>query len=191
MGSLLKDVDLLERAARPGEWEPLSNGRLGLSMNKESKKRPVYLSTDGKTRLCEHGEAASAISAWAAGSRARPTDNACTCCNADGLTTGRFKQPPAEWPGAPSYYDVLVARDTKEVELPGGRFARKMPKTGDGCDTFMLPCGALRCKHGNSETTLRLMAKYPDARVRKCDCVLGGRAWRRGRLQTRKMKRPF
>ena len=64
---------LVERAACPAEWVPLPNGRLGLPLEDGSKKRRVYLATDGKTRLCEHGETPSAISQYAAGSRTRPS----------------------------------------------------------------------------------------------------------------------
>ena len=192
---MVNPSSLLERAACPAEWTPLPNGRLGLSLD-VSKKREVYLAADGKTRLCAHGCTASAILQYAAGSRARPADSACTCKNVDGLTAGRFAKPPLDWPGAPSYYDVLVARDAKEVELPGGRFARKLPQgqqqqaTG-ASPVYMLPCGNLRCAHGNSEATLRAIAKDPQGRKRPCGCMLGGRSWRRGRLGTLKTQRAF
>jgi len=182
---------LVERAACPAEWVPLPNGRLGLPLeDASSKKRRVYLATDGKTRLCEHGETASAISQYAAGSRNRPSDSRCSCKNLDGLTAGRFAKPPPDW-HPPSYFDVLVARDTKEVELQGGRFARKLPHTGTSVPVYMLPCGNLRCAHGNSEATLRAIAKHPDGRRRPCGCTLGGRSWRCGRLQTLKTLRAF
>ena len=125
------------------------------------KKRKVYLATDGKTRLCEHGETASAISQYAAGSRVRPVDSLCTCKNVDGLTVGRFAKQPPNWPHAPSYYDVLVARNAQEVELPGGRLARKLPTCDGASAAYMLPCGNIRCAHGNSEATLRTIAKHP------------------------------
>lgn len=187
---MIDSGNVLERAARPCEWVPLPNGRLGLPVD-VSKKRRVYLATDGKTRLCEHGETASAISQYAAGLRIRPSGSACTCKNVDALTAGRFAKPPSDWPQAPSYYDVLVAHDAKEVELPGGRMARKLPHTGVGVPVFMMPCGNLRCAHGNSEATLRAIAKNPNGRRRPCGCTLGGRSWRRGRLQTLKMRRGF
>ena len=183
---------LVERAACPAEWVPLPNGRLGLPLDDASKKRRVYLATDGKTRLCDHGETPSAISQYAAGSRTRPSGSTCTCMNVDGLTMGRFAQPPCDWPPTPSYYSVLVARDAKEVELPGGRLARKLPHTGTSVPVYMLPCGNLRCAHGNSEATLRAITKHPDGRRRPCGCTLnGGRSWRRGRLQTLKTRRAF
>ena len=179
---------LLERAACPNEWEVLPNGRLGLPV--QCKKRCVYLSTDGKTRLCEHGETASAISQYAAGSRVRPVDSACTCTNVDGLTTGRFKKSPQDWPGAPLYYDVLVARGAEEAILPGGRRARRLPHISGACPVFMLPCGNMRCRHGNSESTLRSIKKLSTNR-RPCDCSLGGQSWRKGRFQTIVTQRAF
>jgi len=182
---------LVERAARPAEWIPLPNGRLGLLLEDASKRRRVYLAIDGRTRLCEHGETASAISQYAAGSRSRPGGSACTCENVDGLTASRFAQPPRDWPHAPSYYSVLVARGAKEVELPGGRLARKLPGKDTGAPVYMLPCGNLRCAHGNSEATLRAIAKQPGGRRHPCGCTLGGRSWRRGRLQTLKTQRAF
>jgi hypothetical protein len=164
---------------------------LGLPVH-ASKKRRVFLATDGKTRLCEHGETASAISQYAAGSRIRPPGSACTCKNVDGLTAGRFAKPPSDWPQAPSYYNVLVARGAKEVELPGGRLARKLPqRSGASTPVFMLPCGNLRCAHGNSEATLRAIGKRKYGRRRPCSCTLDGRSWRCGRLQTLKTLRAF
>ena len=179
---------LLERAACPNEWKVLPNGRLGLPV--QCKKRCVYLSTDGKTRLCEHGETASAISQYASGSRVRPVDSACKCTNVDGLTTGRFKKPPQNWPGAPLYYDVLVARGAEEAILPGGRRARRLPHISGACPVFMLPCGNMRCRHGNSESTLRSIKKLSTNR-RPCDCALGGQSWRKGRFQTIVTQRAF
>ena len=180
---------LLERAARPSEWVPLPNGRLGLPM--QSTKRRAYLAIDGKTRLCEHGETASAISQYANGSRVRPAGSICTCKNVDGLTAGRFQKTPIGWPGTPSYYDVLVARNADEIELPGGRRARRLPCTAGACAAFVLPCGNIRCQHGNSEATLRSFQKSGVNRRRPCGCKLGGMSWRRGRFQTLVTQRAF
>ena len=182
---------LLTRATQPKEWVPLSNGRLCLPI--PCKKRRVYLAADGKTRLCEHGETASAISQYATGARTRPMNSACNCKNADGLTAGRFNKAPVGWPKAPSYHSVLVARGAEEVELPGGRLARRLPPINSGaCEAFMLPCGNVRCRHGNSEATLRsIIAKGTAHRRCACCCVLGGHSWRRGRLQTIHTQRAF
>ena len=95
-----------------------------------------------------------------------------------------YKRQPNDWPATPpSYYDVLTARDADQMELPGGRLARRLPQKAGTCDLFMLPCGSLRCAHGNSESTLSNIAKQPATqhRRRPCDCTLGGRTWRRGR----------
>jgi len=184
-----QDCSLLERAVCASEWEPLSNGRLGLSI--PCAKRRVYLAVDGRTRLCEHGETASAISQYASGSRVRPAESSCNCKHVDGLTAGRFKKALPEWPGAPPYYNVLVARGAEEAELPGGRVARRLPHTSGASSMFLLPCGNLRCKHGNSEATLRAVGKASAARRRPCDCKLGGRSWRRGRFQTLVTRRGF
>ena len=181
------DHDLLTRAASPAEWVPLPNGRLGLPLT--CKKRRVYLATDGRTRLCEHGETASAISQYANGSRTRPVGSTCSCMNCDGLTAGRFQKPPLGWPNAPSYYDVLVASDADEIELPGGRAARRLPHAVGKTEVFMLSSGALRCRHGNSESTLRKGGG--SSRRRPCGCTIGRQSWRRGRLQTLVTQRAF
>ena len=188
------DTKLLARAVHPVEWVPLPSGRLGMPLS--CNKRCIYLAADGRTRLCEHGETATTISQYATGSRKRPADSTCTCMNVDGLTAGRFKQAPQGWPGAPSYYDVLVARNMEEVELPGGRVARRMPYKTGACVALMLPDGNMRCQHGNSESTLRSIGKpsgKPKAGAdrRPCTCRLAGRSWRRGRLQTAITQRAF
>ena len=182
--------DLLVRAASPAEWVPLPNGRLGLPL--PCKKRRVYLATDGRTRLCEHGETASAISQYANGSRTRPVGSTCSCKNCDGLTAGRFQKAPPNWPNAPSYYDVLVARGAEEIELPGGRAARRLPHAIGKTEVFMLRSGALRCRHGNSESTLRSIEKGGgNPRRRPCGCSIGKQSWRSGRLQTLVTQRAF
>ena len=184
------DRDLFARAACPAEWVPLPNGRLGLAVPCE--KRRVFLAADGRTRLCEHGETASAISQYSNGSRTRPVGSACSCMNMDGLTAGRFEKAPPNWPNAPSYYNVLVARDAEEVDLPGGRSARRLPHTIGTTEVFMLPSGALRCRHGHSESTLRSAKKArAKPRRRPCDCVISKQSWRRGRLQTLVTQRAF
>ena len=184
------DRDLLARAACPAEWVPLPNGRRGLSV--PCKKRRVFLAADGHTRLCEHGETASAISQYSNGSRTRPVDSACSCMNTDGLTAGRFQKAPSNWHNAPPYYDVLVARGVEEVELPGGRAARRLPYAIGNTKVFMLPSGALRCRHGNSESTLRSVKKGgAKPRRQPCGCSIGKQSWRRGRLQTLVTQRAF
>jgi len=183
--------DLLARAARPAEWVPLPNGRLGLPV--PCKKRRIFIATDGRTRLCEHGETASAISQYASGWRTRPVDSKCSCMNCDGLTAGRHQKAPPNWPDAPSYYDVLVARDAEVIELPGGRAARRLPHAIGNTEVFMLQSGALRCRHGNSESTLRSIEKDgSNPRRRPCGCtIIGKQSWRRGRLQTLVTQRAF
>ena len=184
------NCELLARAACPEEWVPLPNGRLGLPV--PCKKRRVFLATDGRTRLCEHGETASAISQYSNGSRARPVDSTCTCKNVDGLTVGRFQKAPPNWPNAPSYYDVLASRGVEEVELPGGRVARRLPFAIGNTTVFMLQSGLLRCMHGNSESTLRSVEKGGgNPRRRPCSCLIGKQSWRRGRLQTLVTQRTF
>ena len=184
------DRDLLTRAACPAEWVPLPNGRLGLAV--PCKKRRVFLAADGRTRLCEHGETASAISQYSNGSRTRPVDSVCSCMNMDGLTAGRFQKAPSNWHNAPPYYDVLVARGAEEIELPGGRAARRLPHAIGNTEVFMLPSGALRCRHGNSESTLRSVKKGgAKPRRQPCGCSIGKQSWRRGRLQTLVTQRAF
>ena len=182
--------DLLARAARPAEWVPLPNGRLGLPV--PCKKRRIFIATDGRTRLCEHGETASAIAQYASGSCTRPADSACSCMNVDGLTAGRYQKAPPNWPDAPPYYDVLVARDAEAIELPGGRAARRLPHAISNTEVFMLQSGALRCRHGNSESTLRSIEKGgANPRRRPCSCSIGKQSWRCGRLQTLVTRRAF
>ena len=184
------DRDILTRAACPAEWVPLPNGRLGLAV--PCKKRRVFLAADGRTRLCEHGETASAISQYSNGSRTRPVDSACPCMNMDGLTAGRFQKAPPNWHNAPPYYDVLVARGAEEIDLPGGRAARRLPYAIGNTEVFMLPSGALRCRHGNSESTLRSVEKGgAKPRRQPCGCSIGKQSWRRGRLQTLVTQRAF
>jgi len=184
------DRDILARAACPAEWAPLPNGRLGLAV--PCKKRRVFLAADGHTRLCEHGETASAISQYSNGSRTRPVGSACSCTNTDGLTAGRFEKAPPNWPNASSYYDVLVARDAEAIELPGGRSARRLPYAIGVTEVFMLPTGVLRCRHGNSESTLRSIERGGhNPRRRPCGCMIGRQSWRRGRLQTLVTQRAF
>ena len=174
-------------------FEVLPNNRLGLRLPPLKCGKVVYLSVDGHTRLCEHGETASMISQWCSnGPCERPAHSVCSCKNVDGLTVGRFQTAPAGW-NPPRYYDVLVANGARECELGGGRVARHIPTTEGVNEMWMLPSGSIRCRHGNSLNTLKAMASSQLSRKfrNRCDCKVGNQSWRSGRMQTLKVKRKF
>ena len=61
--------------------------------------------------------------------RKRPPSCVCDCEHGDGLTTPRgCTTPPSGWQ-VPSFYAMLVAMGAEEIELQGGRKARRMPST--------------------------------------------------------------
>lgn len=71
--------------------------------------------------------------------------------------------------------------DTEEVELPGGRMARYIPfsERNGACAAFMLRSGQIRCRHGNSESTLRRLKREDDPSVKiRCECDLKDNCWR-------------
>ena len=186
--------EVVSKASLASSWSVLPNGRLGLSLPALKCGKQVYVSTNLKTRLCEHGETASQISQWCAGQYERPPVCQCTCKNVDGLTAGRFSKLPNDWAGPPQYYEVLASSGAEEVTLPGGRVARRLSHI-DGA--FMLADGKIRCVHGNSECTLRAIEKSKvDGRVlnnfrRPCGCRIGARPWRATRLQTAGLGKRF
>lgn len=187
---------LLARGLIPSEWKVLPNGRLGLPLAPHRSGREVFLSTDGHTRLCSHGETTAGIFNLKRKSAVERSKYCCTCLNADGLTAGKCLRAPTGWKHPPvSYYDVLVASGAEAVELPGGRQASRVPSGLFELDLFMLPCGNLRCRHGNSETVL--LERERGVRVRgkrmkvECYCKRGLKSWRCGRLQTLPTTRLF
>ena len=182
----IDDPMLAESASEPSHWAVLPSGRLGLPLPKRKCGKQTYLSTDGHTRLCEHGENQYSIASW----RGRSNDAACTCLNLDGLTAGRTKKAPVGWTDPPiKYYDVLCASGAEQAELPGGREARRIPHTEGRRAMWMLACGNIRCRHGNSQAVLREIKKGNTQRKirRICDCEVSRCSWRRNRLQTRKV----
>ena len=189
------DDALVARASFASNWSVLANGRLGLPLPAMKGGKQIYLSTDLKTRLCEHGETASLISQWSCTppQLARPAHSKCTCYNVDGLTASRFSPPPKGWTvfDVPSYFDVLVSSNAKEKILQGGRVARQLLHIPGA---FMLSTGGVRCAHGNSVCTLRAIEKsklgHGKHTIRSpCDCKIGLHPWRATRLQTAKGKR--
>ena len=147
----------------------------------------------------QHGETASIISMWVTSKSGRPTNTSCTCLNIDGLSAGRYLKAPPDW-AAPRYYDVLVANNAEQTLLPGGRLARRL--SHGVVAAWMMPCGSIRCRHGNSSSTLRSISKTrASAGCKKwhnCDCVTSNSGtlpvwhnWRSTRLQTIKCKRDF
>ena len=175
-------------AIDPSGWTVLPNGRLGKAMPSRKDGVQVYLAVDGRTRLCKHGESHSFINKWKDCPHERPVGSICDCRNCDGLTATRRAKAPKDW-HAPSYYAVLCALGCEEIEIQGGRKARKIPNTDSKSAAFMLPSGAIRCRHGNSESTLKSIQKGNERALRKCDCVTGDRCWRRPRLGTMRCKR--
>ena len=181
--------DGIDRISDPASWVPLMNGRLGLPQQMLKNGRRTFLATNGKSRLCEHGQTSSAIASFMSGARQRK--NGCTCQNLDGLTASRYAKIPLGWK-VPNYFEVLDAIDAPKLELPGGRMARQLPHTADAATVlYMLRCGNVRCAHGNSEAALRapLSAKNaPKHRKRPCGCKLGACSWRLRRLQNQRGK---
>ena len=196
LGCPLQD---LQGVTSPNEgtprWSILPNCRPGTQIASQ-KGVCVYLATNGYTRLCRHGETTGTI--FKHRSPKAPVCNrakfsVCDCMNADGLTSTRRATVPKGW-NPPSYYDILVMNDTEEIELPGGRKARRIPYSEryGACEAFMLPSGQLRCRHGNSESTLRRL-KSGDPRIKiRCDCVVDDVCWRHlwfGNNSKKKQKR--
>ena len=187
--------EIIDRASHAGNWKVLSNGRLGLPLPLHRTGRQIYLATDGVSRLCLHGEKASRIAMVNTGARKR--NGECDCQNLDGLTT-RHRQLPAEWE-VPRYYDVLVANGADEVALPRGRAGRRICHNTDTCNMVMLPCGDIRCVHGNAESTLMSHHRHvapqgieadppatkTHAKRQYCSCRIGKRGWRRRCFQNR------
>ena len=181
-GSQLQHV---HGAGAPNEatpkWTILPNCRPGMQIASQ-KGVNVYLASNGFTRLCRHGETTGTIfknRSPKAPACNRAKFSVCDCMNADGLTSTRRATVPQGW-NPPSYYDILVKNDTEEVELPGGRKARHIPysERNGTCAAFMLPSGQLRCRHGNSESTLRRL-KAGDPRIKiRCDCAVDDVSWR-------------
>ena len=173
-------------ARDPAAWKVLRNGRLGYPLP-HIKGKQTYLAVDGRTRLCEHGETASAIATYMR--NIRPIKG-CPCLNMDGLMVGRYATAPVGWKTPPvNYYDVLCANGAPWIVLAGGREARQLPHTAGDTPLYMLQSGNLRCAHGNSETTLRTQGQ---SRVPKhaCSCrIIGKRSWRQNRLQNQVGKR--
>jgi len=173
------DIKLMV-AGNISNWAVLCNGRLGFSLPIHRTGRQIYLATDGKSRLCLHGEKKSRIAMMISGRRARK-GCLCDCQNLEGLTS-RQDTPSLEGWQSPEYYKVLVEMETAEVKLPGGRVGRHIPHTAavHGCDLVMLPCGNIRCIHGHSESTLRnrgrVVLKTPR---RVCECAIRKSSWRR------------
>ena len=179
--------ELAKHASDPSAWKILPNLRLGMALPILSNGRQTYLAADGKSRLCEHGEMSSLIAMMMCG--ARPRRGSCDCQNLDGLTAARYHK--TRWSAPPvSYYDVLVASRMDEIELPGGRMARRLPAshTMGESELCMLPSGNIRCIHGNAESTVKNHAKGKCASGNKCPCHIQKRSWRLCRLQNLRAK---
>ena len=185
-------VDGCMENARPNgakpKWTVLPNGRPGMELPLQKGVR-VYLAHDGVKRLCRHGECSSTIFKYKS-REDKARYSVCDCKNADGLTAARRSKQPDDW-DPPTFYEILVMNDTEEVEQPGGRKARFIPYSdaNGACPAFMLPSGQLRCRHGNSESTLRRKMKNPELKLKAdCGCELGEATWRRLSLGTAKKR---
>ena len=191
----INDLELAKKASEPCSWRVLPSGRLGLPLAPLKCGKHTYLSTDGRTRLCMHGEnkyMVGKLKLCSPRGGERPDDIACTCANLDGLAVGIKLKPLVSWIDPPvRYYDVLCASGAEQMVLPGGREARRLPFTSGRRAMWMLACGNIRCCHGNSHAVLRDIQKgHTQRKIRRvCDCEPGRRSWRLNRLQTRKALR--
>ena len=145
-----------------GKWQLMPSLRVATFSHVNKDGNEVLVESDGRTKLCRHGETAASIRSWAllearAGAKGlepSPRNSPCDCCRTLGLQTvvdTRPSSPP------PSVFDLLAGSDNSEViEVPDvGKAYRLRPHA-----SFLAADGSMYCIHGHRLRT-RTHAKRP------------------------------
>ena len=160
------------------DWIILGSGHKGFPLEKLECGKQIYLNEDLKTRLCPHGITSGQISMWmskAVPGYERPASHSCNCTDTRGLYGG--KGDASDVPPTPTYYEILRNMGHETKRIPGSRgLAVKMPHfdTNESFPTlWMMPTGSVRCSHGNSASTLRVLNNpHQKTSIRRpCGCM--------------------
>ena len=159
-----------------GKWKLTPSLRVATFSHVNKDGQEVLVESDGRTKLCRHGETASSIRSWAlheARARAQgreppPRNSACDCCRTLGLQTVIDTRPPSP---PPSVYDLLACTGGEAIDLPeGGCSGGKAYRLGSH-DGYLAADGGVYCVHGHRLRT-RTRAKRPCvwSAPGKCKC---------------------
>jgi hypothetical protein len=143
-----------------GKWQLTPSLRVATFSHINKGGQEVLVESDGRTKLCRHGETAASIRSWAlleARARARgltpqPRNSPCDCCRTLGLQTMVDTRPPSP---PPSVYDLLAASDGEAIVVPEGKAYRLGAHDG-----YLAANGSVYCVHGHRLQT-RTRAKRP------------------------------
>ena len=178
-----------------GKWLLTPSLRVATFSHVNKRGHEVLVESDGKTKLCRHGEMGSSIRTWVlAETRARaeglplPARNSpCDCCQTLGLQSKVDTRPPTP---PPSVYDLLVSGDGEAIELGQSVTECRADEGISGCggsgggkayrlgihNVYLGANGGVYCQHGHRLRT-RTHASRPcvwstPPGVCKCHVVL-------------------
>lgn len=157
-----------------GKWRLTPSLRVATFSHYNKRGDEVLVESDGRTKLCRHGEAGSSIRTWVlAEARARaegrpppPRNSPCDCCQTLGLQNTIDTRPPSP---PPSVYDLLATDDGEAIALPQGE--GKAYRLGN-YNGYLGADGGIYCRHGHRLRT-RTHASRPcvlTAPTGVCEC---------------------
>jgi hypothetical protein len=156
-----------------GKWQLTPSLRVAKFSHVNKRGDEVLVESDGKTKLCRHGETGSTIRTWLlAEARARaegrplPTrKSVCDCTQTLGLQSTIDTRPLVS---PPSVYDLLSSTDAEAIPVESGGKAFRLGVFAAYLDAK----GNVHCKHGKRLRT-RTHALRPcvwTAQAGQCKC---------------------
>ena len=139
-----------------GKWKLTPSLRVAKFSHLNKRGDVVLVESDGKTKLCRHGETGSTIRTWllaeakarAEGKPMPPRNSKCDCIQTVGLQSTVNTRPLALAP-PPSVYDLLVNGGFEAMVTEGGGKAYRLGNH----DAYVDSDGRIHCKHGTQLRT--------------------------------------
>ena len=132
-----------------GTWLLTPSLRVATFSHMNKRGNEVLVESDGKTKLCRHGETGSTIRTWlfaeakarAEGKPVPSRDSDCDCVQTVGLQTTVDTCPSAS---PPSVYDLLASKGGEAILGEGGCKAFRLGKY----EAYLDANGRIHCRHG-------------------------------------------
>jgi hypothetical protein len=156
-----------------GKWQLTPSLRVAKFSHVNKRGEEVLVESDGKTKLCRHGETGSTIRTWLfMEARARvdgkpppPRNSTCDCTQTFGLQTTIDTRPLVS---PPSVYDLLTSMGGEAIPVDSGGKAFRLGVY----DAYLDASGSVHCQHGKRLRT-RTHALRPCVWATpsgQCDC---------------------
>ena len=154
-------------------WRVTPSFRIAVFSHENKYGHEVLLDSDGKTKLCRHGETASTIRTWlhnesqaaARGEAPPPRNSACDCRNTLGVGSAVRTRPPAP---PTSLHALAKSAGGEAIDSSSGRAVRLSASH----NLYVAADGSLFCEHAKPYSRHARANRPRVFRAKGCACRL-------------------